>query len=1379
MENQMLCYQCETGSDCCNGDAGACGKSALSARLQDELTGALVGLARASIHKSVDEEIQWLMVEGLAATNAHTNFDDETLLGLTARIEAAKSKYLPKFGDYNTSIKIPENFDIRLIWQKSPDIRSLKSLLLFGIRGMATYAWQSWVLGYKNKEAATFFHKALIALGANHFKEDYFDLLKELGDVNLRAMALLTKANDEVYGVPGPVEVSKVIDAGPFIVVSGHSYHELEMILDQTADTGIHVYSHGELLTAHAYPKFQKYPHFKGHYGSGWQHQQLEFDNIPAAVVFTGNCMMMPLPSYIDRVFTAGTAHYPGVPHISDQDFRPVLIRAIELAGAPARIAFPGVNGGITVKTGFGKKTLKTLGYKIAGAMADKDINHIFVIGGCDGSGEDRQFFSDVLRRIPQDSVVFTYGCCKFRFNDMDNPEIAGVPRIVDAGQCGDLMTLVEGIENIANAAQCRVEDLPLTWILSWQEGRSIVNLFSLFAADVHNVILGPKRPPFFTAAVFDAFAKEFNVSVLMGEETVTEQVFEEEPEEPALIEEEAPAEEGPVYEEPITEATNEEAPPSPADLEERSEAAGLPDWAVTDDIEDEETEIAEEEPEAAKVRPEDIDQTPDFALADADDNEAEDGEEEEEEAVPAPVSVAELEERAEAAGLPDWAVSDDLEEADEAEATEPSLFDAETMAEAAATGAEKKPPAKTALPKGKGVSGLRDRENSFDFAPAPATELKEIAQPPKLKLPKGAGVSGIKDSETTLAAAKEQPYRYTPPQELKEVAPLPPLRLPKGAGVSGLKDSAEDVPATMPEPESEIPTPGAQTAKTEEVITAKPAIPKGRGVSGYHDPEETPAFRPGQKPYRYTPTEELKEITPPPPIALPEGAGVSGFSARTAPAEVSAPVQQNPYAFAGALPEIKIPKGAGVSGWKETDGALPGRKKKGEKAEGNAKPWLAQSLEALKASLDEDGEAAPVQAPEAAAETTPAPAPAPAEFPVPAAPAVEAAPDPLLSPEEQSAKPWLEASLQELKASLAEDESAKAAAGDKPWLAQSLQTLKASLAEDGEAPAAATPQEDVVDAATATPAPEEATEAWHKPPVQPKSWQDIVPAKPPLQAAPPVIAPQMQPQPQIQPAPAAEASGSEPDVPAWQKPPVTPKPWERDLQQTWQKPPVVSKPWQQQQTAMNPGAAPEPAPGVYTQLPNLPLGSPRANPVPPPAQPSPLNYIPRQQGPEIPDNAGVSGYRSAPYVPGQIPPAPVRELREVMPAPPAQIPNGAGVSGVRYHPDEPQLPTYDAAYYDVPQKTPRVYLPQGVGVSGWQDGGPVDPAEALRREAAARRQSSAFTANDLLAFTNSESRNSEKQETVYRPGEGEELIATLGPDGKVILAVRDKNNKG
>ncbi|MBQ1251867.1 MAG: hydroxylamine reductase, partial [Firmicutes bacterium] len=659
MENQMLCYQCGCAKDgkCCNDTVGACGKSAETSRLQDELTGALVGLAKASVNKSIDENIQRLVVDGLAATAAHTNFDDAYLMELTEQVKAAKTKFVPKFGNLNTSLKLPDDFDIRVIWQKSPDIRSLKSILLFGIRGVALYAAESWALGQKNREAASYFHKALIALGANHFKEDYYDLLNEMGGVALRAMEQANKARTSAYGQPGPVEVPRVIEPGPFIIVSGHNFEVMAQILEATKDSGINIYSHGEMLPAHAYPEFRKYRHFKGHYGTAWQNQQSEFDHIPAAIVFTSGCMSLPLPSYIDRVFTAGNARIGGVPHL-DKDFTPVMIRSIELGGAPEQISFPGMNGGNMIRTGFGKKSLRTISYKLAAALKEDSLKHIYVLGGCDGKEANRQDYTDLVRSIPTDAVVLTWGCTKYRFNDIDFGSIDGVPRIIDLGMCSDLPLVIETVEAIAESAKLRVDELPLTWHYTWQEERSVAQIFAHFAADVQKAILGPVLPPFFTEDVFRAVAKECNMTLfesdLSADTADYVPVFAAAKAEAEAVKEEIKEEPAVAIPTPVGGA--QQVSYTPQELEDRSEAAGLPAWAMEDDDDEEEEEviIVEEEPAAPKVRPEDLDQSPAWLSADDDDDEIV--------AVPEEAPM-DIEARSEAAGLPAWAMEDDDDE--------------------------------------------------------------------------------------------------------------------------------------------------------------------------------------------------------------------------------------------------------------------------------------------------------------------------------------------------------------------------------------------------------------------------------------------------------------------------------------------------------------------------------------------------------------------------------------------------------------------------------------------------------------------------------------------------------------------------------------------
>ncbi|MBQ4092251.1 MAG: hydroxylamine reductase, partial [Firmicutes bacterium] len=887
MENQMLCYQCGCAKDgkYCNDTVGACGKSAETSRLQDELTGALVGLAKASVNKSIDEDIQRLVVDGLAATAAHTDFDDAKIIELTERAKAAKTKFVPKFGSHNASLKLPDDFDIRIIWQKSPDIRSLKSLLLFGIRGIALYARESWALGMKNREAASFFHKALIALGANHFKEDYYDLLNEMGGIALRAMEQASKARTSVYGQPGPVDVPRVIDPGPFIIVSGHDFDILGRILEATKDSGISIYSHGEMLPAHAYPEFRKYRHFKGHYGTAWQNQQSEFDHIPAAIIFTSGCMSLPLPSYIDRVFTAGVAHIGGVPHLED-DFTPAMIRSIELGGAPEQIAFPGINGGASVKTGFGKKSVRTISYKLAAALNEGTLHHIYVVGGCDGMEENRRDYTDMIRRIPTDAVVLTWGCTKYRFNDIDFGAIDGVPRIIDLGMCSDLPLVIEVVEAIAESAKLRVDELPLTLHFTWQESRSTAAIFALFAADLQKVILGPTLPPFFTEEVFRTVAKDYGMTVLESERTAdTDEyvpVF-------SVVKEtadESPAEE--VAEVEIPSAVGAaQVTYTAEELEERSEAAGLPAWAMADDDDEEEEEIiVEVEPEQPKIRPEDLDQSPAWLSADDDDDE---------DTIAVPEEpVMDIEARSEAAGLPAWAMDDDDDEPEEAPVERTASF-AEILA-------------------------LREEKGEIEEEEEIVIEeaVAEIPQP----------VTAVKE---------EMPVK---------------------------KDILIEETSSNHVLGSDAP---------------KVVIPKGKGVSGWKDPDDEPAFTPGErKPYKYTPQKELVEIPQPPPIALPAGAGVSGFAANHDGDTSTDSVLKNDksgglYAFAEAQPEIKIPKGKGVSGWKESDDEIKPIKRSSEES-GGEKPWLKKSLEKLHAEVEEAN--APIAPIPSAVAPEPAPAP-------------------------------------------------------------------------------------------------------------------------------------------------------------------------------------------------------------------------------------------------------------------------------------------------------------------------------------------------------------------------------------------------------------------
>ena len=358
MTNKMFCYQCEQTAGCagCTGNAGVCGKRAETAELQDKLTGALVGLARAAEGNGdmVTKDTDRLIIEGLFATITNVNFNDETLSALIDRVHAEKDRLVPSCLSCSSVCGRNEDYDMRSIWDGDEDIRSLKSLILFGIRGVAAYAYHASVLGYTDEEVNKFFYKALFTIGTDWGMDELLPVVLEVGEVNLKCMALLDKANTETYGLPAPAEVSLTVEKGPFIVISGHDLYDLKQLLEQTENKGINIYTHGEMLPAHAYPELKKYSHLKGNFGTAWQNQQKEFADIPAPVLFTTNCLMPPKASYADRVFTTDVVSYPEIVHIGDEkDFTPVIEKALELGGYEKDTVFTGINGGKKVMTGF------------------------------------------------------------------------------------------------------------------------------------------------------------------------------------------------------------------------------------------------------------------------------------------------------------------------------------------------------------------------------------------------------------------------------------------------------------------------------------------------------------------------------------------------------------------------------------------------------------------------------------------------------------------------------------------------------------------------------------------------------------------------------------------------------------------------------------------------------------------------------------------------------------------------------------------------------------------------------------------------------------------------------------------------------------------
>ena len=519
MENKMFCYQCEQTAGCtgCTGNTGVCGKSANTARLQDELTGALIGLARATEgnEQLVTEEMNQLVLEGLFTTITNVNFNDETLKLLIDKIEDTKKKLVPNCFTCSDSCGRNNNFDMNTLWTTDEDIRSLKSLILFGIRGMAAYAYHASVLGYTDETISKFFYKALFAIGMKDWGMDkLLPIVLEVGKVNLRCMELLDQANTTTYGTPVPTTVPLTIEKGPFIIITGHDLKDLQLLLEQTKDKGINIYTHGEMLPAHAYPELKKYSHLKGNFGTAWQNQQKEFDNIPGAILYTTNCLMPVKPSYADRVFTTEVVSYPEIVHIGEEkDFTPVIEKALALGGYTKDQHMTGINGGIQVTTGFSHGTVLSVADQVIEAVKNGDIKHFFLVGGCDGARVGRNYYTEFVKQSPADSIILTLACGKYRFNDLDLGTIGGLPRIMDMGQCNDAYSAIKVAIALAEAFECDVNELPLSMVLSWYEQKAVCILLTLLYLGIKNIHIGPTLPAFISPNVLNFLVENYGIS--------------------------------------------------------------------------------------------------------------------------------------------------------------------------------------------------------------------------------------------------------------------------------------------------------------------------------------------------------------------------------------------------------------------------------------------------------------------------------------------------------------------------------------------------------------------------------------------------------------------------------------------------------------------------------------------------------------------------------------------------------------------------------------------------------------------------------------------------------------------------------------------------
>ncbi|MBD2440231.1 hydroxylamine reductase [Nostoc sp. FACHB-110] len=532
----MFCNQCEqtTRGDVCH-QWGACGKSPEVDALQDLLVHCLRGLSQVALQaKSLGiatRDTDEFTCEMLFSTLTNVNFSPDDFVGFinhaialraslklqvqatgNAVVESAINTFQPA-STLQARIQQGKDLEFEFISQsgKNVDIFSLKLTVLYGLKGVAAYAFHATELDQHDEDLYVFFHEVLAGLDAQDKSlQEWVNLALQVGQMNLKAMELLDAGNTTTFGHPTPTLVNLGTTVGKAILVSGHDLLHLKAILEQTAGTGIQVYTHGELLPAHGYPLLkQTYPHLYGHYGTAWQNQTHEFEKFPGAIVMTTNCLMPPHESYKDKVFTLGPVGYPGLQHVSIHDISLVIQKALELPGFTEE----STRGAVT--TGFARNAVLGVADTVIDAVKQGKIRHFFLVGGCDGAKPGRNYYTDLVEQTPDDCVVLTLGCGKFRFFDKNLGDIGGIPRLLDVGQCNDAYSAIQIAVALADAFGIGVNQLPLSMVLSWYEQKAIAVLLTLLHLGIQNVRIGPTLPAFLTPNVVKLLSENFNLKLI------------------------------------------------------------------------------------------------------------------------------------------------------------------------------------------------------------------------------------------------------------------------------------------------------------------------------------------------------------------------------------------------------------------------------------------------------------------------------------------------------------------------------------------------------------------------------------------------------------------------------------------------------------------------------------------------------------------------------------------------------------------------------------------------------------------------------------------------------------------------------------------------
>jgi hydroxylamine reductase len=523
----MFCFQCEEtnkGQGCAI--AGVCGKKAEVAELMDLYINIMRGISVCNLKikktgKST-EKVDKFIVDGLFSTITNVNFDKNYFLNkikeaLDLREEIKKNVSFETKNDaldwYSTDEKeiMERAKQVGVLRTKNEDIRSLRELIVYGLKGMSAYYHHAYVLGEKDSEITTFMQEALAATLEEKTVNELTQLVLKCGEIGVKTLALLDKANTKTYGHPEPTNVNIGVKNNPGILISGHDLKDLEELLEQTKGTGVDVYTHGEMLPANAYPYFKKYSNFIGNYGNSWWHQKEEFEKFNGPILMTTNCLVPPRETYKDRVYTTSVVGFEGLKHISDRknggskDFSEIIEHA-KKCKPPEKLE----DGNITI--GFAHNTLVSVSDKILDAVKAGNIKKFFVMAGCDGRHKERDYYSEFAKALPKDTVILTAGCAKYRYNKLGLGDIGGIPRVIDAGQCNDSYSLVVIAQKLAEILGVGINDLPIIYNIAWYEQKAVLVLLALLSLGVKNILLGPKLPAFVSPNVLNALVEKFNI---------------------------------------------------------------------------------------------------------------------------------------------------------------------------------------------------------------------------------------------------------------------------------------------------------------------------------------------------------------------------------------------------------------------------------------------------------------------------------------------------------------------------------------------------------------------------------------------------------------------------------------------------------------------------------------------------------------------------------------------------------------------------------------------------------------------------------------------------------------------------------------------------